>query len=290
MLLDVNALVTAVADHWPEYLMEAWGLGTFMVSACVFGVLLFHPDSYFAEHSFATRNVLMGIAMGATAIAILKSPWGKRSGAHINPAVTLTFYRLGKISGIDATFYAIAQFAGGILGVFVSWVFLGDLLEVHEVNFVPTIPGMYGPAAAFAGELTIAFLMMSMVLSTSNHARLSRYTPFIAGLFVAVYIAVESPISGMSMNPARTFGSAAVGNIWTAWWIYFTAPPIAMLLAAEAFVRVRGMKNVLCAKLDHSGVGRCIFNCEFETIANNRRTFVKRAVFDRTPRRSKTVG
>lgn len=256
-------MLYALRNHWPEYLIEAWGLGTFMVSACVFGVLLFHPDSYFAEYSIAYRNVLMGIAMGTTAIGIFKSPWGKRSGAHINPVVTLTFFRLGKINGKDTVFYTAAQFVGGVSGVLVAWFFLGDLLEAQEVNFVPTVPGVYGITAAFAGEVVIAFLMMSMVLVTSNHRILHKYTPFIAGLFVAIYIAVESPISGMSMNPARTLGSAVAGNTWTAWWIYFIAPLIAMLGAAEVYVRIKGLKAVLCAKFDHSGIARCIFNCRF---------------------------
>jgi len=243
--------------------MEAFGLGIFMVSACVFGVLLFHPDSYLARYDVSVRNMLMGIAMGSTAIAIFKSPWGKRSGAHINPVVTATFYRLGKISGIDSVFYALSQFAGGVLGVLIAWLFLGDRLGANEVNFVATVPGMWGIAAAFAGEFVIAFFMMTMVLNVSNHRTLNRFTPWLAGLLVAIYIATESPVSGMSMNPARTLGSAVVGDTWTGWWIYFTAPLMAMLTAAEAFVRTKGLKAVLCAKLDHGGLARCIFNCRF---------------------------
>lgn len=263
----MNGTLKALKDHWPEYLIEAWGLGTFMVSACVFGVLYFHSDSYFAEYDIVFRTLLMGISMGLTAVFIFKSPWGKRSGAHINPVVSLTFFRLGKIAGTDATFYAASQFVGASIGVFVSWLLLGDRLASSEVNFVATVPGMWGMAAAFAGEFVIAFVMMTMVLNTSNHRTLHRYTPYLAGLMVAIYIAVESPISGMSMNPARTFGSAVFSNTWAGWWVYFTAPPLAMLAAAELFVRTRGLKHVLCAKFDHSGTARCIFNCRFNEIA-----------------------
>lgn len=249
--------------------MEASGLGSFMVSACAFGVLLFHPDSYLAGYDHSIRNIFMGLAMGATAIAIFKSPWGKRSGAHINPVVTLTFYRLGKIAGVDAAFYSIAQFAGASIGVLVSWICFGGPLAVSEVNFVATVPGIWGTAAAFAGEVVIAFVMMTMVLYTGNHKTLHRFTPFLAGLLVALYITFESPISGMSMNPARTFGSAIFAGVWTGWWIYLTAPMLAMLAAAELYVRRRGLKKVLCAKLDHSGQARCIFNCRFAEIAVN---------------------
>jgi len=246
--------------------MEAFGLGIFMISACGFGVLLFHPDSFLAGLPLASRNLIMGIAMGTTAIAIFKSPWGRRSGAHINPVVTLTFFRLGKIASTDALFYAIAQFAGAIIGVLISLVLLGSRLGASEVNYVATVPGIWGIAAAFAGEFVIAFVMMTMVLNVGNHKSLNRFTPFLAGALVALYITVESPISGMSMNPARTLGSAVFANTWTGWWIYFTAPLLAMLGAAELYVRTRGLKKVFCAKLDHSGTARCIFRCNFHEI------------------------
>lgn len=256
-------MLKALKNHWQEYLMEAWGLGVFMVSACVFGVILFYPHSPLAELNFTLRNILMGIAMGATAIGIFLSPWGKRSGAHINPSVTLTFLRLGKIKAWDALFYILAQFAGGILGVLISWLVLGKLLADSAVNFVVTVPGKDGASVAFLAEIVISFFMMTMVLVTGNSLKLSRFTPFFAGFLVAFYITFENPLSGMSMNPARSFGSAVMANVWTDWWIYFVAPPIAMLLAAEIYVRVKGLKNVFCAKFYHHSKQRCIFNCRF---------------------------
>ncbi len=259
-------MMDVLKKHFPEYAIEAWCLATFMVSACFFGVLLFHPASPAMVLGHGVRNVLMGVAMGSTAIAIICSPWGKRSGAHFNPAVTLTFWWLGKIGTADAAAYMAAQFIGGVAGVTVSWLVLGDMLSDGAVNFVVTVPGHFGVAAAFAGEVVIAFVMMTIILRTSNSPRLSRYTPYFAGLLVAFYISVESPVSGMSMNPARTFASAAVAGQWMAWWIYFLAPPMAMLAAAEVYVRLRGTKAVFCAKLHHHNSARCIFNCNFEEL------------------------
>jgi aquaporin Z len=256
-------MLEAIKKNWREYLIEAWGLGTFMVSACAFGVILGHQDSMFFVTNAALRGVFGGVAMGFTAIAIFLSPWGRRSGAHINPAVTLTFWRLGKINGWDAAFYVAAQFAGALAGVSLSWSILGDLLSGGAVNFVVTQPGASGVGAAFAAEAVISFLMMTTVLISSNSARTARLTPFFAGFLVALFISVEAPFSGMSMNPARSFGSAAAANVWTNLWIYFVAPPVAMLLAAEIYVRAKGLKEVYCAKLDHSGSSRCIFNCRF---------------------------
>jgi aquaporin Z len=203
----------------------------------------------------------MGLAMGTTATAIICSPWGRRSGAHFNPAVTLTFLSLGKIRPADAFFYIIFQFFGGALGVLLAWAVFGIRLEHTAVNFVVTMPGDAGTAAAAGAEFAIAFILMSMVLIVSNSARTARLTPFFAGALVAIFIAVESPVSGMSMNPARTFASAVVAGEWKAWWIYFAVPPVAMLTAAGLYVRLRGVSAILCAKLDHRGTAPCIFNC-----------------------------
>lgn len=263
-------MINSLKNHWQEYLSEAWGLGMFMLSACVFGVLLFHPNSPLIELNAMFRNVLMGIAMGATAIGIICSPWGKRSGAHINPSVTLTFLRLGKVRFYDALFYILAQFTGGIIGVLIAWLILGKLLEDSAVNFVVTVPGKDGAGVAFIAETVISFFLMMMVLVTSNSLRLSRFTPYFAGFLVAIYITFENPLSGMSMNPARTFGSALAANVWTDWWIYFVAPPLAMLLAAEIYVRVKGAKEVYCAKFHHHNDHRCIFNCRFDEIGKSK--------------------
>jgi aquaporin Z len=256
-------MIDALKRHWPEYLSEAAGLGAFMVSACAFAALLFHPSSPVAHgvESETARRVLMGVAMGLTNICLVYSPWGMRSGAHNNPAVTLTFYRLGKVKGADAVFYVLAQFAGGVAGVVLATLILGRLLAAPSVNYVVTVPGRAGVAAAFACEVAISFVLMSVVLRASNHARLSRWTGLLAGLLVALYISVEAPVSGMSMNPARTFGSAFSAHVWTALWVYFTAPLAGMLLAAEVFARTGA--RAACAKLYHHNRQRCIFNCEF---------------------------
>ena len=101
----------------------------------------------------AGRRLLMGVAMGITAILIIHSPMGKRSGAHFNPAITLTYFRLGKIHGWDAVFYVIFQFCGGIFGVGVSALLLGGSIAAPAVNYAVTVPGQYGTAAAFLAEL-----------------------------------------------------------------------------------------------------------------------------------------
>jgi aquaporin Z len=263
-------MVQALRLHWREYSFEALGLGMFMVSACLFGALLEYPASaaHQAIPDALARRVLMGVAMGATAVGIIYSPWGRRSGAHINPAVTLTYFRLGRVPFWDACFYIIAQFAGGAAGVLVSrWTAPGAVMH-PSVNYVVTVPGTAGVAAAAAAELAISFGLMLAVLTVSGNRRSAPYTGLVAGALVAVYIALEAPYSGMSMNPARTAASAVVARVWTASWIYFVVPPLAMLLAAEVHVRARGWARVGCAKLHHDNRIRCIFcgSSQFEEI------------------------
>jgi len=248
--------------------MEAFGLALFMVSACTFGVVLEHPSSptsHLLENS-TLRRVLFGLAMGATAILNIYSPWGKRSGAHLNPSTTLTFWRLGKVETPDAVFYALSQFVGGIAGVLVAQLLLGNLIGHPTVNYVVTMPGPSGVVVAFAAEVLITFILISVVLRVSNTAKLARYTGLFAGALIATYISIEAPLSGMSMNPARTLGSAVSAKVWTALWIYFTAPPIGMLLAAEFYLRLKGCDRVFCAKLHHNNSKRCIFKCNFGSL------------------------
>ena len=255
----------ALRTHWPEYVAEAAGLGLFMISACVFGTLLGHPHSPVvrALPDPVVRRVLMGLAMGLTAIALILAPWGQRSGAHLNPATTLTFWRLGKLATVDAGFYALFQILGGLAGVLTAAAVLGDLVGDPSVQYVATVPGEAGAAAAFAAEVLITFILMSVVLRVSNTAGLAQFTPLFVGALVATYISVEAPISGMSMNPARSLASAVPAQARMPLWIYFVAPPLGMLLAAEAYVRRRGLAGVFCAKLHHDNAQRCIFRCRY---------------------------
>lgn len=261
-------MFTVLRNHWPEYLIEAFGLGVFMLSACVFGALLEHPASPIrqAVSDGFTRRIFMGLAMGLTAISIVYSPWGKQSGAHLNPALTITFYRLGKVGKEDAIYYVFAQVAGGITGMYCALLLLRSWLQHPAVNFVVTVPGATGIFVAFSAEVFITFVLMTTILTISNHAKFSHLTGLLTGALVAIYITFEAPISGMSMNPARTLASALSGNIWTAIWIYFVAPPIGMLLAAEAYVRCAGAHKIFCAKLHHHNNKRCIFRCDFASI------------------------
>jgi len=208
----------STALKWPLYVYEALELAIFMLSACVFTVILFHPNYPALKliPSPILRRPLMGIAMGLTAIAIIHSPMGKRSGAHFNPSITLTYFRLGKIQSQDAL-----------------------------------------------AELFMAALLMGVVLWTSNRPRIAPYTSYCVGILIMFYIILFAPVSGFSINPARTVGSAVFAQVFTALWLYFLAPILGMLLSAELYLRSYGEDRILCAKLHPDPDYPCPFLCHF---------------------------
>src|SRR5919199_3389894 len=251
----------AIRRHWPEYAMEAAGLGLFMVAAGVVTTLVESPDWPVrqAVEDPLLRRAVIGLAMGLTAVALIHSPWGQRSGAHLNPAVTLAFWRLGKVATWDAVFYAVSQTAGGVVGVLLVAFLLGERFTAPPISYVATLPGREGAAVAWLAEAAISFVLMLTVLAASNSARFMRFTGVFAGTLVALYIGFEAPLSGMSMNPARTLASALPGGLYMGLWIYLTAPPLGMLAAVQTRRALR--LTVRCAKLDHHSHRRCIFRC-----------------------------
>lgn len=257
--------LAALRTHWPEYLIEGWALGMFMISAGVIGTLLHYPGSpvYLAIADPVVRRVLTGIAMGLTAMALIYSPWGQRSGAHMNPAVTLSFLRLGKVAPWDAVFFIAAQFIGGTLGVLLVATVLTEAFTGQPVRYAATLPGPDGELVAFVAELLISALLIFAVLTVSNSSRWAKLTGVCAGILVATYISVEEPLSGMSMNPARSFASALPGGIWMSFWVYMLAPVVGMQIGVVTYLSSRGRDAVGCAKLIHPDDQRCI-HCGFD--------------------------
>ena len=264
---DAGGAVAILRLHWPEFLMEAGEIGSYLFFACAFATLFQHPASP-VRHFIVSglfRRAFMGLAIGATVIAIIVTPWGKQSGGHFNPAVTFTFYRLGNVAFWDALFYMAAQFLGATGGVALAIYVFRGALKNEAVRYAVTVPGAYGDAAAFLAEMGISFCLMITILLVSNRESLARYTPYFVGALYAAFITFETPLSGMSMNPARTFGSAINAGCWHALWIYFAAPTLGMLAAAEIFLRAQGGAAPYCAKLHHANNKRCIFHHGYRT-------------------------
>jgi len=255
-----STLLGAWREHWPEYLIEGWALGTFMLSASIVVVLLESRQLPFREliPSPLIRRMLVGMAMGLTAFGLIYSRWGRRSGAHMNPAVTLAFLRLRLVRPIDGLFYMLGQTIGGTLGILAGFLLTAGMLAAPEARWVVTVPSTCGPFVAFGVEFLMAMFLMLVVLRFSSTPTLRKYTGCAAAPMVVLFITLAAPYSGMSINPARTLASAIPSQVWTALWVYLLAPPLGMLAAAELH---RWQSHGLlrhCAKLCHDNRTRCI--------------------------------
>ena len=231
----------ALQAHWRDYLVEGCGLFVFMLVAGSAATLFEHPDSTVrqAVSSDVVRRLATGCLMGLTIAALAYHPSGQRSGTHLNPAVTLAFWQLGRIGSWDAVFYVGAQFAGALAATPVLVALLGHAFAHPRIRYGTTQPGPDGQAVAFAAEFVISFILMFTLLAALSTARLRRLAGAAVALLIVVYVTVETPLSGMSMNPARTLGAAITSGQWLGIWLYFAAPLTAIWLAAVAFTRWR---------------------------------------------------
>ncbi|MBK7938264.1 MAG: aquaporin [Lewinellaceae bacterium] len=245
-------MIVALKHNWPKYLIEAWALGMFMVSATFFTGALELPGSpgRALVSDPLLRRWLGGVAMGLTAIGLIYSGWGRRSGAHMNPAVTLAFLYLKKIGRGDALWYVVAQFTGGAAAMLLAGALFPAFTAAPEVNYVQTQPGMAGVPAAFFSETAISFGMFLTVLYSSNCEKTAPYTGIFAGILLMLYITVESPLSGTSMNPARSIASALAAGNFQHQWIFLSAPLIGMSGAGAVW------KAWICRKSE--------FKCSFQ--------------------------
>src|SRR6516164_1598625 len=186
-------MFAALKEHWPEYLMEAAGLGIIMISVCIFGAILDYPISPVHQtiRDPTVRNILLALTRGLTAVGLIYSHWGKQSGAHFNPAVTLTFCWLGKVPAWDACFYTVAQFLGGLAGVLLAVALLGQSVADPAIHYAVTVPGAAGQAGAFLAECLLSFGLMLEVLVISNIPRAARFTGLFVGALMAIYFVIE---------------------------------------------------------------------------------------------------
>ena len=164
-------------------LQEALGLGIFMISACFFGAMLFSKKSswYQLIQNNTIRNVLMGLAMGITALFIFYQPFIAPSGSQINPAVAITFLRTGQMCRYDALFFILFQIIGGLLAVFLMQLVMRSLLIAQPIHLVVTVPGKYLNTVAAITEFAIDLITISMVLLTSHNKKHKKCQIIFAG-------------------------------------------------------------------------------------------------------------
>lgn len=247
--------------HWREYTAELIGtaFNIFVgLSAVVFdfgkGLPMEHliPDT-------GIRLLITGLIFAGSGSLVAISPLGKLSGAHINPSLSLAFWAQGKMHFQDLAGYIMGQLLGAILGVWLMAKMWGSYAT--SVYNGMTLPGVgYSLWFVFFAEVFITFLLvLSIFIFVSNH-RLMRWTPLMVWLLVATLVWQEAPISGTSLNPARSLGPALVTGFWKDQWLYCIAPPLGALFAVAVFrLLPTGRADILTCKLFHVPDYRSIF-------------------------------
>jgi len=246
--------------HWPEYGAElagtAWNVFVGL-SAVVFNMAPGMPGGRFIPNA-SLRLLVTGLIFAGSGSLYTISPWGRLSGAHLNPSVTLAFWARGKVRSHDVLGYLAAQFLGGALGAWLlALVWRGHAVDVGNGR---TLPGVgWTTGETFVTEFAMTFSYVLAILCFVSRPRLMHWTPLMNWFVVAGLVWLAAPISGTSLNPARSFGPALVAGQWRDQWIYALAPPLGALLAAGVFPLLAVGGKVLTAKLFHSAHYRSIF-------------------------------
>ena len=247
--------------HWPEYGAELLGTAFLVFAGVSAVVFVFGTGSPLAQilPDTSTRRLIAGLLFAGCGALVAISPLGKLSGGHINPVVSLAFWMQGKMHHFDMGGYMLGQLLGAILGSLLLVLVWRE--HAASVGYGTTVPGAGYPLwIVFLAEVSLTFvLVLSIFLFVSSH-RLMRWTPLMVWILVAVMVWLEAPISGTSLNPARSFGPALVSWTWQYHWLYWVAPPLGALLAVGAFrILAIGKRDVLTGKMFHVPHYRSVF-------------------------------
>ena len=247
--------------HWFEYGAELLGTAFLVfagVSAVVFDFGTGSPLAHVLPGA-SIRRLITGLLFAGSGSLVAISPLGKLSGGHINPAVSLAFWIQGKMHHLDLGGYILGQLLGAIIGSLLVVLVWGG--HAASVGYGTTVPGAVYPLwMVFLAEVSLTFLLVSSIFLFVSSHRLMRWTPLMVCILVGVMVWLEAPVSGTSLNPARSFGPALVSWIWNDHWLYWIAPPLGALLAVGAFrLLAIGERDVLTGKLFHVPHYRSVF-------------------------------
>ncbi|MFJ7056809.1 MIP/aquaporin family protein [Streptomyces griseobrunneus] len=230
-----------------------FGLTALLLLAVVSGVRwLFAPDGYGGG---GTAFALLGAGVGALLTALMLSVPGRRSGGHLNPAVTLALWRLGAFPGRDVVPYAVAQLSGSVVGTWLAELVWGPVVSRPPVSHAVVRPGPgWGDGAVLAAEAGVlagSALMLAGLLARPVGRRL---LPYAVGMVTALVIAVLGPLSGGSAGPARQFGPALLSGELGLLWVYGGGPVLGAVAGAGLGAALRtgigaGLRTRICAAL-----------------------------------------
>jgi MIP family channel proteins len=214
-------MVERASYDWRRYVAEA--IGTFALVAIGPGAVMVAART----SAFGAQGVALAFGLVVT---IVVAATGHLGGAHINPAVTLGFWSVGRFPARDVVPYIVAQCVGAVAAsAALAWI-LGPV-----GNFGATLPAL-SLGRAFAVEAGYSALLGFVIISVATDARTPpSVAPFAIGAAVFAGALVTGPLTGGSFNPARSLGPAVVGGVWTAHWLYWAAPILGMLVAMRVY-------------------------------------------------------
>jgi aquaporin Z len=252
--------------HWREWLAEM--AGTALLFGVGFAVVaaLVSPRSPLADDVASVRFLLVGLNFGILSAVIAVSPLGRRSGAHLNPAVTIGFWLRGDVHRHDLAGYLAAQFLGALLGTATFAVALGSWAE--SIRHARTSAAPVGSVAGVAIEAALTFGLLVTVLVSLGSMRLVRRTPLVVAAVLTVLIWLGSPPTGASLNPARSLAPALIERDLTGIWIYFAGPILGAATAVAVLSLAQPVRGPLTAKLFHDVRYRSTMRCRLPSGAD----------------------
>lgn len=217
-------------------------LGTFMLVLVAAGGGILHAKG---QISLTAAVVAPGLMVMAIILFM-----GAVSGAHLNPVVSIAFALRGDFSWSRVPGYIVVQLVGATLACLFLLAVFGNVGHLGA-----TLPGAgYKDWQAFLLEIALTATLVSVILGTASEAQ---NVGTIGALAVGGYIALAglwaAPVSGTSMNPARSFGPALVGGHWSGYWVYLAGPMVGAVIAVGCAVILRGRGGDPAARIAASG-------------------------------------
>lgn len=212
--------------------LAAEAIGTFGLVFCGTGAIIINDLS-----GGAVTHVGVAITFGLIVTVMIFS-FGNISGAHINPAVTMAFAVTDRFKAKNTVPYLVAQIAGAILASFTLFF----LFESHE-TYGATLPA-FGVMQTFVLEIILTYFLMLVILFVSQNKAVSQFTALAVGMTVMLEAMFAGPITGASMNPARSLAPALASGNLTHLWIYIVAPIIGALLASGTWFLMKEEKQI----------------------------------------------
>ena len=204
-----------------------------------FGLVFVATGVIMADHLSGGQVTHVGVGLSTgLAVMVMVFALGHISGAHINPAVTLGFAFTGHLPWKFVPPFLAAQVAGAILASGVLLALLGDVAGMGAT--LPSIDDLQ----ALGFEIALTFFLMFVIMAVATDTRAPRLlAPLAIGGTVGLEIIIAGPLSGSSMNPARSLAPALVGWTWTSQWIYIVGPVVGATAASLLYSWLRGNEN-----------------------------------------------